>query len=81
MKTDSNAAPVEPVKKGRGGPGRGGGRKLESGAKAVAKTVTMDPADVEFLTSAEVGAGELSRGIRVAAEALRKQLQRKAKKA
>jgi hypothetical protein len=41
----------------------------------------MDPADIEFLTSAEVGAGELSRGIRIAAEALRKKLQRKAKKA
>lgn len=80
-KTDKNGAQVDPVKRGRGGPGRGGGRKLESGAKAVPKTVSMDPADIEFLTSAEVGAGELSRGIRIAAEALRKKLQRKAKKA
>lgn len=65
---------------GRGGPGRGGGRKLPTGAKAVAKTVTMDPADIEFLVSAEVGDGELSRGIRVATEELRKKLQKSAKK-
>ena len=63
-----------------GGPGRGGGRKLESGAKAVPKTVSMDPADVEFLTSAEVGDGELSRGIRIAAQALRAKVARASKK-
>lgn len=68
-----------PVLKGRGGPGRGGGRKLESGAKAVPKTVTMDPSDIEFLTSPEVGDGELSRGIRVAANELRKKMQTKGK--
>lgn len=66
---------------GRGGPGRGGGRKLESGAKAIPKTVTMDPADIEFLTSSGVGDGELSRGIRRAAQVLREKMQRAAKKA
>ena len=64
---------------GRGGPGRGGGRKLESGAKAVKKTITMDPADIEFLTSPGVGDGEVSRGIRVAAQVLREKMQLSAK--
>lgn len=64
-----------------GGPGRGGGRKLESGAKAIPKTVTMDPADIEFLTSPGVGDGELSRGIRRAAQVMREKVQRAAKKA
>lgn len=65
---------------GRGGPGRGGGRKLESGAKAVPKTVTMDPADIDFLTSPGVGDGELSRGIRRATQVMREKMQRAAKK-
>lgn len=69
------------VTTGKGGPGRGGGRKLESGAKAVPKTVTMDPADIEFLMSPSVGNGELSRGIRYAAKMLREKMQRAAKKA
>lgn len=64
---------------GRGGPGRGGGRKLESGAKAVAKTVTMDPADIDVLM--EFGDGELSRGIRRAAQLVREKQQRAAKAA
>ena len=68
-------------KNSRGGPGRGGGRKLESGAKAVPKTVTMDPADIEFLISPGVGDGELSRGIRRAAQVMRDKMQRAAKKA
>lgn len=66
---------------GRGGPGRGGGRKLDSGAKAIPKTVTMDPADIEFLISPGVGDGELSRGIRRAAQVMREKMQRAAKKA
>lgn len=65
---------------GRGGPGRGGGRKLESGAKAIPKTVTMDPADIEFLTSPGVGEGELSRGIRRATQVMREKMQRTAKR-
>lgn len=65
---------------GRGGPGRGGGRKLESGAKAIPKTVTMDPADIDFLTSPGVGDGELSRGIRRATQVMREKMQRAAKK-
>lgn len=64
---------------GRGGPGRGGGRKLESGAKAIPKTVTMDPADIEFLTGPGVGDGELSRGIRRAAQVMREKMQRATK--
>lgn len=66
--------------KGRGGPGRGGGRKLESGAKAIPKTVTMDPADIEFLISPGVGDGELSRGIRRATQVMRAKIQRAPKK-
>lgn len=66
---------------GRGGPGRGGGRKLESGAKAVPKTVTMDPTDIEFLIGPGVGDGELSRGIRRATQVMREKMQRDAKKA
>lgn len=54
---------------GHGGPGRGGGRKLESGASAVRKTVTLDPADIPVFI--EAGDGELSKGIRVAAQLLR----------
>ena len=63
---------------GRGGPGRGGGRKLESGAKAVPKTVSMDPADIEYLIL--VGDGELSRGIRRVTQMHREKMQRAAKK-
>ena len=66
---------------GRGGPGRGGGRKLESGAKAVKKTITMDPADIELLTSPGVGDGEVSRGIRIATQVLREKIQRAGTKA
>lgn len=46
-----------------------GGRRLESGAKAVTKTITMDPSDVDFFR--DIGGGELSRGIRFAANKAR----------
>ncbi len=72
---------VQKPAKGRGGPGRGGGRKLESGAKAVAKNVSFDPEDIEFLVSQGVGDGELSRGVRLATQALRQKLGGAAKKA
>lgn len=74
------AASTGKITTGRGGPGRGGGRKLESGAKAIPKTVTMDPADIAFLISPGVGDGELSRGIRRAAQVMREKMQRDAKK-
>jgi hypothetical protein len=64
---------------GRGGPGRGGGRKLESGAKAIPKTVTMDPADIDVLVA--LGDGELSRGIRRATQLVREKQQRAEKDA
>lgn len=70
MKQTTSTGNVEPLT-GRGGPGRGGGRRLESGAKAVSKTITIDPADVEFLKRPGIGDGELSRGIRRATQALR----------
>jgi hypothetical protein len=41
----------------------------------------MDPADIEFLISPGVGDGELSRGIRRAAQVMRDKMQRAAKKA
>ena len=76
-----DAKGAQPAAKGRGGPGRGGGRKLESGAKAVAKNVSFDPEDINFLMSEGVGDGELSRGVRLATQALRQKLGRGAKKA
>lgn len=78
MQTDGDVTRNPKTK--RGGPGRGGGRKLESGAKAVPKTVTMDPADIEFLLSPGVGDGELSRGIRKATQVMREKLQREENK-
>lgn len=56
-----------------GGPGRGGGRKLKSGAKAVRKTVTLDPADLRTLLG--LGNGGLSEGIRKAVELARKSIE------
>jgi len=63
-------SPAKLSHQARGGSGRGGGRRLESGATAVPKTVTMDPGDVTLLK--KLGDGELSRGIRRAAELVRK---------
>lgn len=67
-------------KSGRGGPGRGGGRKLESGATAVKMTLTLDPSDIELFKSQAVGNGEVSRGIRIAAQVLREKIQRAEKR-
>lgn len=59
------------LKKPHGGKRNMGGRRLETGNKAERKDVTLDPADIEFLKSPQVGDGNLSRGIRVAAKFMR----------
>lgn len=58
---------------GRGGAGRGQGRKAASAAGDVERrTVTLDAVTVATLS--ELGAGNLSAGIRIAAQRLRETL-------
>ena len=53
----------------RGGPGRGGGRRTADRVDVMKKTVTLDRGTIEWLRA--LGGGELSLGIRRAADALR----------
>lgn len=64
--TDANVKESE--KSARGGARLNSGKKMPSGAKAIKKTITIDPADEQTLVAF---GGGLSVGIRLAAQLIR----------